>query len=136
YIDPQPGAIPGNRTSWVRTGSNPIATYYDASRNRVLASVPALNLLDVIDPGTGTIVSSIPVSLAGNEPNGVWLASSSNISGTVDGKSVLALGLGHVTTIDLTSSQVVARRPLPMAVAIGRTAPDFIHPGFLVAATG
>jgi hypothetical protein len=136
YIDPQPGAIPGNRTSWVRTGSNPITTYYDAPRNRVLASVPALNLLDVIDPSAGAIVSSIPVSLAGNEPNGVWLASSSNISGTVDGKSLLALGVGHVTTIDLTSSQIVARRPLPMAVSIGRTAPDFIHPGFLVAATG
>ena len=35
---PAPETIPGNRTNWVRLGSNPIAVYYDAPRNHVLTS--------------------------------------------------------------------------------------------------
>ena len=79
-IDPKPGSIPGNRANWVRLGSNPIAIYYDSPRNHVLASLPNLNKVQVIDPVTGTVLSSIPVSVANYEPNGVWLASSSNLS--------------------------------------------------------
>lgn len=67
---PQAGTIPGNRTDWVRLGSNPIAVYYDAPRNHVLASLPAVNRVDVIDASTGNLLSSVPVSVANNEPNG------------------------------------------------------------------
>lgn len=134
YVDPPPGTIPGNRTTWVRTGSNPIATYYDAPRNRVLVGIPAQSRLDVIDPTTGTVASSIPVSLAGYEPNGVWLASSSNLSSSLDRNSLYALGSGQLSTIDLASSQVVSRRPLPQYIPVGWTTPVFTNPGFLVAA--
>jgi hypothetical protein len=71
----QPETIPGNRTNWVRLGSNPIGVYYDVPRNHVLASLPAMNRVEVIDVSTGNLSSSIPVSVANNEPNGVWLAS-------------------------------------------------------------
>lgn len=122
--------IPGNLTNWVRLGSNPIAVYYDAPRNHVLASLPAINRVVMIDPSTGNLLSSISVSVANNEPNGVWLASSSNISGTLDGKSLLVLGTGHVATIDLGSGLVVGQQALPIGVT---SSP--IHPTFLVAAS-
>ncbi len=128
---PPPPQIPGNLTNWVRLGSNPIAVYYDAPRNHVLASLPAMNRVVLIDPSSGDVLSSIAVSVANNEPNGVWLASSSNISGTLDGKSLLVLGTGHVATIDLGSGLVVGQQALP----IGVTASP-IHPTFLVAASG
>ena len=128
---PPPPPTPGNLTNWVRLGSNPIAVYYDAPRNHVLASLPAMNRVVMIDPSTGDLLSSISVSVANNEPNGVWLASSSNISGTLDGKSLLVLGTGHVAKIDLDSGLVVGQQALP----IGVTASP-IHPTFLVAASG
>lgn len=130
-----PPNIPGNRTNWVRTGSNPISLYYDATRNRLFASLPALNRLDVMEPDTGNIISQIPVSLAGNEPNGVWLASSKNISSSLDGKSLMALGVGYISTIDLASMQVVGKPPLPKALT-SWTTPQSVHPTFLVAAAG
>lgn len=130
----QPETIPGNRTNWVRLGSNPIGVYYDVPRNHVLASLPAMNRVEVIDVSTGNLSSSIPVSVANNEPNGVWLASASNISGTLDAKSLLVLGAGHVATIDLASGLVVGQQALPMAIPIGRTMPSPIFPTFLVAA--
>jgi hypothetical protein len=127
YIDPKPGTIPGNRTNWVRFGSNPIAVYYDAPRNHVLASLPAINQVEVVDPATGNLLSSIPVSVANFEPNGVWLASSSNLSGSLDGNSVYVMGAGHVATIDLASGQVIRQQATPQA-------PSAISPTFLVAA--
>jgi IPT/TIG domain len=136
YVDPPPGTIPGNRTNWIRLGSNPIAVYYDALRSHVLASLPAINQVDVIDPGSGNLLSSIPVSVANYEPNGVWLASSSNISGTLDGNSLLVLGAGHVATVDLATSEVVNQQALPQAIPIGWTTPNPITPTFLVAASG
>jgi hypothetical protein len=135
-IAPNPGTIPGNRANWVRLGSNPIAVYYDAPRNHVFSSLPELNRVEVIDPSTGNLISSIPVSVANNEPNGVWLASSTNISGTLDGMSLLVLGAGHVATIDLVSELVVGQQALPMAIPVGRTTPSSIFPTFLVAASG
>jgi hypothetical protein len=136
YVDPPSGTIPGNRSNWVRMGSNPIAVYYDAPRNHVLASLPAMNRVQVMDPGTGNLVSSIPVSIANFAPNGVWLASSSNLSGSLDRKSLLALGSGHVATIDLASGLITAQQALPMAIPIGWTTPNPISPTFLVAASG
>lgn len=135
-IDPKPGSIPGNRANWVRLGSNPIAIYYDSPRNHVLASLPNLNKVQVIDPVTGTVLSSIPVSVANYEPNGVWLASSSNLSATLDGKSLLVVGTGHVATIDLAKGTVVAQRPLPKVILPGWTTPTPINPTFLVSAKG
>lgn len=134
YIDPKPGTIPGNRTNWVRFGSNPIAAYYDAPRNHVLASLPAINQLEVVDPATGNLLSSIPVSVANFEPNGVWLASSSNLSGSLDGKSLYVMGAGHIATIDLASGQVIRQQATPEAIFIGGTTPSAISPTFLVAA--
>ena len=136
YVDPKIGTIPGNRTNWVRLGSNPVALYYDAPRNRVLASLPALNRVQVVDPTAGSIVSSIPVSVANYEPNGVWLASSSNLSGTLDGKSLLVLGTGHVATIDLASGLLVKQQTLPQTIPLGWTTPYPIFPTFLVGAAG
>jgi hypothetical protein len=133
---PQAGTFPGNRTNWVRLGSNPIAVYYDAPRNHVLASLPAMNRVEVIDPTTGSPLSSIPVSVSNNEPNGVWLASASNLSGTLDGKSLLVLGAGHVATIDLASGLVVQQQAIPMAIPLGSTTPSPISPVFLTAASG
>lgn len=124
---PAAETIPGNRTNWVRLGSNPIAVYYDAPRNHVFASLPAVNRVDVIDPTTGNLLSSIPVSVANNEPNGVWLASSSNLSATLDGTLLLALGAGHIANIDLASEMVVAQQVVPRNVS---------GPTFLVAAAG
>lgn len=124
YIDPNPGTIPGNRTNWVRLGSNPIAVYYDAPRNHLLVSLPAINEVDVLDPATGNLLSSIPVSVANFEPNGVWLASSSNLSGSLDGTSLYVMGAGHVATLDLALGQVVKQQ----------TTPGTISPTFLVAA--
>jgi hypothetical protein len=135
-IAPNPGTIPGSRTNWVRLGSNPIAIYYDASRNHIFASLPEMNRVEAIDPSTGNLLSSIPVSVANNEPNGVWLASSSNLSGTLDGKSLLVLGAGHVATIDLASGLVVGQQVLPEAIPLGWTTPNPIFPTFLVAASG
>ncbi len=129
-VAPTAGTIPGNRTNWVRLGSNPIAAYYDAPRNHVLASLPAMNRIEVIDVGTGNIVSSIPVSLAGNEPNGSWLASSSNISTSIDGNYLLALGVGHVAKISLASGQVVLQEALPSSTF------GPIFPTFIAAAAG
>jgi IPT/TIG domain len=133
---PQAGTIPGNRTNWVRLGSNPTAVYYDASRNHILASLPALNRVDVIDPSSGNLLLSIPVSVAGDEPNGVQLISSSSLSGTLDGKSLLVLGAGHVATIDLASGKLVQRQTVPMTIPIGRTIASPIAPTFLTAASG
>jgi hypothetical protein len=133
-IDPKPGTIPGNRTNWVRLGSNPIATYYDTPRKHVLASLPAINRVEVVDPATGNLLSSIPVSVANFEPNGVWLASSSNLSGSLDGKSLYVMGAGHIATIDLASGQVIKQQPTPQAILLGRTTPSPIAPTFLVAA--
>ncbi len=136
YVAPKIGTIPGNRTNWVRLGSNPIAVYYDAPRKHVLASLPAVNRIEVTDSTTGNHVSSIPVSVANFEPNGVWLASSSNISSNLDGKSLLALGAGHIATIDLASMQVVRQQSLPQAIPLGWTTPNPISPTFLAAAAG
>lgn len=136
YVDPAAGRIPGNRANWVRMGSNPSAVYYDSKRNHILASLPASNRVDVVDPTSGNLLSSIPVGVAGYEPNGKQLKSSSNLSSTLDGKSLLALGVGHISTIDLASMRVVGSRPLPMATFIGRTTPSPIFPSFLVAAAG
>lgn len=136
YVDPKPGTIAANRTDWVRLGSNPIAAYYDAAHNRVLASLPALNKVVVIDPATGSILSSISASVANSEPNGVWVASSSNLSSTLDGKSLLVLGAGELSTIDLGSMQVTARKPLPLTIPIGWTTPYPMFADFLVAGTG
>ncbi len=136
YVNPKPGTIAGNRTNWVRLGSNPIAVYYDAPRNQVLTSLPAMNRVEAIDPRTGNILSSIPVSVANYEPNGVWLASSSNLSSTLDGKSLLVLGAGHVAKIDLASDQVVGQQTLPESIPIGWTSPAPISATFMVAAAG
>jgi IPT/TIG domain len=136
YVDPQSGTIPGDRSNWVRMGSNPIAVYYDAPRNHVLASLPAMNKVQVIDAGTGNLVTSIPVSVANYEPNGVWLASSSNLSSTLDGRSLLVLGSGHVAKIDLASAVVTSQQALPQAIPIGWTTPNPILPTFLTAASG
>ena len=134
YIDPAQGTIPGNRTNWVRVGSNPIAVYYDAPRKHVLASLPAMNRVEVVDPTSGNLLSSIPVSVAGNEPNGLWLASSSNLSGSLDGNSLYVLGAGHIATINLASGQVIKQQPTPQAIPIGWTTPAAISPTFLVLA--
>lgn len=136
YVDPKPGTIAGNRTNWVRLGSNPIAVFYDAVRNHVFASLPAMNRVVMMDPSTGNILSSISASVANFEPNGVWLASSSNISGSVDGKSLLVLGAGHVSTVDLASGQVRGIVAIPEAIPIGWTTPTGISPTFLVSAAG
>lgn len=135
-VNPTVGTIPGNRTNWVRLGSNPIAVYYDAPRNRVLASLPAINRIQVIDASTGNFLSAISASIANFEPNGRWLASASNISSTVDGKSLLALGIGHVSNIDLASGTLTGQRALPMSILLGRTTPSPIFPTFIVAASG
>ena len=136
YVDPKPGTIAGNRTNWVRLGSNPIAAFYDKARNHLFASLPAMNRVVMLDPNTGRVLSSIPTSVAIFEPNGVWLASSSNISGSLDGKSLLVLGAGHVATIDLASAQVTAEVAIPKAIPIGWTTPTGISPTFLVSAAG
>jgi hypothetical protein len=95
-----------------------------------------MNRVDVVDPNTGNLLSSIPVSVANTEPNGMWLASGSNLSGTLDGKSLLVLGAGHVATIDLASQMVVQQQALPQAIPIGWTTSSPISPTFLVAASG
>ena len=135
-VNPGVGTIPGNRTNWVRLGSNPIAVYYDAPRNHVLASLPAINRIQVIDAGTGSVLSAISASIANFEPNGRWLASASNISSTLDGKSLLALGVGHVSNIDLASGMLTGQQTLPVSILLGRTTPSPIFPTFIVAAGG
>ncbi len=97
-----PTLMPNNRTNYVSTEDTPYAAVYDAAHQRIYASNPSWNRVDVISTPTQAGVTRIPIP----NPQGIDI--------TQDGSTVwVATGSRQVFAIN-TSNQAVTRYLLPL----------------------
>jgi hypothetical protein len=101
-VAPQPGGIPDNKSSYMRTDDTPQSIVYDAANQQIFSSNYFLNRVDVVSTASRQLIKSIPTL----SPHGLALS--------IDGSEVfVGSDSQQVQAISTSSLQIVQQWLLP-----------------------
>jgi hypothetical protein len=106
-VTPPAGALPNNRTDFVRTDATPVSIVYDSTNQLIYASNLEWNRVDIVSPATKQIVRSVPIPA----PLGLDIS--------LDGSRVyVSSQTQRIFAIDTTKKQLIQSWALPQSNAV------------------